>query len=107
MHPIIYMRRWMLLASLVCTMGVGLFGQSTIALEDLPRAARATLEAQAHGHLILAITTRAGQDGDLVYEALVAGERADVELAVDQRGQLIARFILPRAADLDDRQTLR
>jgi hypothetical protein len=101
------MRRWMLLASLGWTMGLGTFGPSTIDLADVPPPARAALVEQAEGRPILVVTTRAGEHGVMVYEALVPGELSDVDVAVDGSGHVIARFLLPRASELDDRGRLR
>lgn len=103
MQRILTMRRCILLASLAWTLGMSWFGSSVVQLADLPPAARVVLQQQAKGRPILAITTRAGAGGDVVYEALVAGADADVNVAVDQRGHVVARFIQPRARGLDDR----
>jgi hypothetical protein len=101
------MPRWIVLALLALSTGMGTLGETTVAVEDMPAAARAALESQAQGRPILAVTARAGPGSDTVYEALVAGDQADVDVAVDQRGRIVARFILPRATGIDGNGTLR
>jgi hypothetical protein len=97
------MRRAIVLAVLAVTTGAATLGESILGLGDVPPPARAVLEAQASGRPILAVSARAGPADDIIYEALVAGDTADVDVAVNQRGQIVARFILPRAAGLDGR----
>ena len=90
-------------AIFVAAVALGQRGTIVVPVEQVPPAARQAIEREAEGRPILAVTMRAGDGSDTVYEALVQGQSGTVGVAIDERGRRVARFITPGARGLDGR----